>query len=341
MEVLKKPLHIDRVMSGIFAKKLRDEMSMSTPPRDPLEEAGAAGHGKKRRSQVRAYRDKSAFELLEEDAMDAYERLRKDPEYFVHLLEQDLPLYDEKNVLRNNEKRRSVITSEGKKAVEEAIRALQDWALETRTSGKKPRRVFYDENLSKAARQHAADIGRRGTQGHRSVRRPEDGRRTSASERIDQYDAWIGAFAECISYAESTGEAIIKQLLIDDGVPSRGNRKLLLSRHDYGLVGFGCAVHYQYRFCCVLCFADELEQRKRKEQLAIDRALERTAAEASKVEFAAERERQKKAAFGVGTKISQVEKHSTEQAYLPAVISDAFVTHNVLDSKTRLARLKQ
>lgn len=162
--------------------------------------------------------------------------------------------------------------------------------------------------------------------------------RTVASERIDEHDKWIGCYAESISYAESTGEGVIKQLLVDDGVRSRGNRAILLS-NDYGVLGIGANIHYQYRFCCVLTFAHELEKRKRKEQLALDRALEATAQEASKKTMQEERQRHREVFKKETTNISAGKlAGDSGAAYLPAVVSTAFL---VGEKTSALQKLKE
>lgn len=61
-------------------------------------------------------------------------------------------------------------------------------------------------------------------------------------------------WGENISYGYDDARKIVIQLLEDDKVPSRGHRKIILSR-AYTHVGIGCGPHKIYRFMCVQDFA--------------------------------------------------------------------------------------
>ena len=61
-------------------------------------------------------------------------------------------------------------------------------------------------------------------------------------------------WGENISYGYNDARKIVIQLLEDDKVPSRGHRKIILSR-AYTHVGIGCGPHKIYRFMCVQDFA--------------------------------------------------------------------------------------
>ena len=54
--------------------------------------------------------------------------------------------------------------------------------------------------------------------------------------------------------ASSTAEDVILQLIVDDGVPDRGHRRILFNP-AYTLVGAACAPHPVWREVCVLDFA--------------------------------------------------------------------------------------
>jgi len=107
-----------------------------------------------------------------------------------------------------------------------------------------------NSNLSKAAKFHALDMGSKGTIGHNS----SDG--TNTFDRIRRF-AKGDMMAENCSYGADNfkGIAVVLQLLIDEGVPSLGHRKTILSE-DYSAVGVAIAEHKMYSFNCVLDYSD-------------------------------------------------------------------------------------
>ena len=62
------------------------------------------------------------------------------------------------------------------------------------------------------------------------------------------------AVDEAIAYGSDRAEDLVLQLIIDDGVPDRGHRRILFSP-DYTLIGVACASHRVWRQVCVLDFA--------------------------------------------------------------------------------------
>lgn len=104
------------------------------------------------------------------------------------------------------------------------------------------------KNLSKAATFHAKDMGQTGGIGHQS----SDG--TKTFERVKKY-AQGGYMGENCSYGPSDPLAIVLQLLVDDGVPSLGHRKAILSP-NYTHVGVSIQPHKVYGYNCVQDFSD-------------------------------------------------------------------------------------
>jgi len=104
------------------------------------------------------------------------------------------------------------------------------------------------ENLSKAATFHAKDMGQTGGFGHQS----SDGTQTFV--RIKKF-AQGGYMAENCSYGPSDPLSIVLQLLVDDGVPSLGHRKSILSS-NYTHVGVSIQPHKVYGYNCVQDFSD-------------------------------------------------------------------------------------
>ncbi|MBD2459578.1 hypothetical protein H6G89_00850 [Oscillatoria sp. FACHB-1407] len=107
--------------------------------------------------------------------------------------------------------------------------------------------------LSLGARDHVNDLGVIGATGHYG----SDG--STYRDRIHRYgtvpaDTLSG---ENISYSPlSDAQWHVIQLVIDDGVPSRGHREALL-RAEYRLTGVACGTHAAYQEMCAIIYAGD------------------------------------------------------------------------------------
>jgi uncharacterized protein YkwD len=131
-------------------------------------------------------------------------------------------------------------TEEGVAALDEAIAFLES----TRPTGP----LRFNEGLARAARLHAQDLGPRGALEHVG----SDGRRLS--ERLNSLGTWQGTVAENIATLEEDPRQVVIQLLVDDGVPSRGHRHNLFNP-DLHQAGTGVAPHRDYRTVIVVDYA--------------------------------------------------------------------------------------
>ena len=73
-------------------------------------------------------------------------------------------------------------------------------------------------------------------------------------QRMREAGAWAGITEENISYGAATAAAVVRQLIIDDGVPSRGHRASIF---EPGLTaaGVSCGPHARYGWMCVIDLA--------------------------------------------------------------------------------------
>jgi uncharacterized protein YkwD len=110
------------------------------------------------------------------------------------------------------------------------------------------------EALAAAARAHAAAQGRTWQVGHVSP-----GGQT-LSERLHSHGVWAGLAAENISYGYQDPREVVRQLIIDSGVPNRGHRDNIFGAH-YQAAGVSCAPHQEWGAMCVIDFAGAFVQR--------------------------------------------------------------------------------
>jgi uncharacterized protein YkwD len=75
------------------------------------------------------------------------------------------------------------------------------------------------------------------------------------SERLNRLGTWHGTIAENIGTLEEDPRQVVIQLLVDDGVPSRGHRHNLFNP-DLHQAGVGTASHRDYRVVTVIDYAD-------------------------------------------------------------------------------------
>jgi len=131
-------------------------------------------------------------------------------------------------------------TSEGARAVDEAIRFL---------SRQKPLPPLgWSEGLAAAAAELAEEQGRSGDTGH-------EGRRSHGMrERIERHGRWQREIAENIGYGPSVAREMVMQLIIDDGVPSRGHRTNIFGA-AFTVAGVACGPHPRFGSMCVIDFA--------------------------------------------------------------------------------------
>jgi len=109
--------------------------------------------------------------------------------------------------------------------------------------------------LSLAARDHATDLGATGATGHVSSSGAD------AASRVRRHGTFTGPYTgpwENCSYGPSDPLEIVLQLLIDDGVPSRGHRRNIMEK-NVNFVGVSIRPHKTYRYNCVMDFADSIK----------------------------------------------------------------------------------
>ncbi len=178
-------------------------------------------------------------------------KVRSDPSRYARaILFPQRQYYADKKLIYPGEI--PILTHEGIKAFDEGCQAL----LKAGSAGI----LTPKEGLTRTARDHAQDQGKTGQTGH-------TGRdHSDVSARANRHGKWRGKIGENIQYGHATAARIVSSLLIDDGVPSRGHRKIILEpRFRYIGVAFG--PHPKFRHMCVLVFAAEYSDSRTKGSL--------------------------------------------------------------------------
>lgn len=166
--------------------------------------------------------------------------LRTNPAVYIQHLER-MRQYFKGNIYQEPGKM-ALMTNEGVSAVNEAILILQNTnpVISLKISS----------GLNKACEYHAKMQGPTGQTGHVSP----DG--SKVKDRLLRHGSFLEhdwAYGENIAYGAETPREIVLQLVIDDGVPSRGHRENLLNS-NYDGVGFAFYTHSVYRYMCVIVF---------------------------------------------------------------------------------------
>lgn len=170
---------------------------------------------------------------------------RTDPAAYARRLREHRTLYDG-DVFRDPDGL-AIRTQEGVSAVDEAIAFLE---RQTPLPPLAPNAV-----LRLAAADHVEDQGPFGAVGHVG---------SGGSTFIDRIVRHGGPAAggENISYGSDSGEAVVIQLIVDDGVTDRGHRTNIF-RPGYVSAGAACGPHRAYRYMCVIDFGYPEQPRRR------------------------------------------------------------------------------
>ncbi len=169
--------------------------------------------------------------------------LRTQPHKFAEHLEALRPRFE--GTLMRLGPTEFLRTHEGIAAVDEAIAALKA------QNPLQPLR--FCKGLTDAARDHARDSGPSGRTGHQGT----DG--SWPHQRVSRHGKWFIATGENISYGWSDGLQVVIQLVVDDGVPSRGHRSNLLNP-VFAVSGAGCGPHQALRHLCVVEYAGDFAE---------------------------------------------------------------------------------
>jgi uncharacterized protein YkwD len=109
-----------------------------------------------------------------------------------------------------------------------------------------------DSRLAAAARTHASRQGSAGGVGH--------GAPGALGRRLQAQGLFAGIEAESISYGQRSPRDVVRQLVVDSGVPGRGHRKDMFGR-AFQAAGVACGPHVEWGAMCVIDYAGAIMQR--------------------------------------------------------------------------------
>jgi hypothetical protein len=109
-----------------------------------------------------------------------------------------------------------------------------------------------DGRLAAAARLHAERQGPTGEMGH--------GAPGALGQRLQREGLFAGIEAESISYGQRTPREVVRQLVVDSGVPTRAHRRDLFG-HAFQAAGVGCGPHAEWGSMCVIDLAGAIMRR--------------------------------------------------------------------------------
>lgn len=107
-----------------------------------------------------------------------------------------------------------------------------------------------DDGLTAAALEHVADQGPAGITGHAGP----DGERFDV--RLRRYIPRNTLVAEDIAYGPRTAADVVRELIIDRGVPDRGHRSNIF-HPQVAAAGIACGPHQVFTAMCVIDFASD------------------------------------------------------------------------------------
>jgi len=175
---------------------------------------------------------------LRKQILDEINLCRTNPSNYANKLETFLTYYNGFTLTLPNQP--PLLTIDGQAACLSAIDYLR--AMTPRTP------LIWSDSLSFSAQDHCNDKGSLGEFGHTGSLG------STLLDRVTKYGKPEEPVGENIMYGQDTPENIVCMMLVDDGVPARGNRKNLMNER-YTLCGIGFAAHLEMDSMCTLVMA--------------------------------------------------------------------------------------
>lgn len=175
----------------------------------------------------------SAFDSDVKNFLDEMNKVRTNPKSIIPELEATVKKFQGKQL-------GYMMTNEGPGAYNELISFLKKQApLAPMT---------WSNGLGSACQKFVNVAGPSGATGHSSPNGD------SMSDRISAEGSWQSTIGENLAYGDRDGKKSLIQLMVDDGVPSRGHRKNIFNT-KFKVIGIAIGSHKGYRFMTCNDFA--------------------------------------------------------------------------------------
>ena len=175
---------------------------------------------------------------LEKAVLDEMNLARTRPAEYAAYLEEWRSYYKGKSMRIKG--RPPVDTVEGASALEEAINFLR--------AARPLPALQVSKGMCMGAKDQSFDQAKTGDIGHA-------GSDNSFSwERVSRYGEWAKPVSENIAYDDGAAREVVINLIIDDGVPTRGHRRNIFNAL-YIVAGVSCGKHPLFGGMCVCTFA--------------------------------------------------------------------------------------
>ena len=183
------------------------------------------------------------YNEIEEDIFNCINECRNNPFNFITKLKEAMNYFKDK--LYHHPCENAIMTYDGSEGVEEAIQYLKTL--------KPLHPLTYSEEISKACRDHIADIGPKGLTTHIGT----DG--TNITDRIEKYCEWDGMVAENLDFGFKLADNAIMNMIVDDGIKEKMQRNNIFHK-DFNYIGVGAGPHKMYGICIVIGFATKIRE---------------------------------------------------------------------------------
>jgi uncharacterized protein YkwD len=189
-------------------------------------------------SQSKAADDDYALTELEKAVLGEMNLARTDPSRYATYLEAWRSYYNGKRFKQPGTA--PVDTAEGVSALEEAIKYLRN------AQPLPPLQL--SKGMCRGAKDQSFDQSQSGNVSHQ-------GKDKSFSwDRVARYGEWKTPVSENIAYDSGPARDIVINLIIDDGIPTRGHRNNIFNS-SYIVTGISCGNHPLFGGMCVCTFA--------------------------------------------------------------------------------------
>ena len=183
------------------------------------------------------------YEEIEKEIFKCHNEIRANPSSYITKLKDIIPYF--KDEIYYHPLEGAITTHEGVDAIEDAIQFLK--------SMNPVEELIYSEEISKACRDHIWDIGPKGLIDHIG----SDG--SNITDRIEKYCEWDEMVAENLDFGFEDGSNIIMNMIIDDGVKERCQRKNIFNK-DFKYIGIGVGPHKTFGIGVVIGYANNIRK---------------------------------------------------------------------------------